>query len=569
MPLSSWASIENLPGILYVYDRQGKFLKWNKNFERVSGYSANEIRERFALDFIAFAQRDLVASRISEVFTAGTSTVEAHFISKNGTATPYLLTGDRIEVDGDTCVFGMGIDISERVRMEGQLHEQQALLKMAERVARVGAWSLDVSTWMPTWSDQIRVIHELQTDAVPVFDDAVSDYVPADRLKVQSAVRTCAESGEPFDLEAQLKTPSGRDAWVRIIGEPVYGADGRVARIQGAIQDITIRRAAREQARISEERFHLLARATNDAIWDWNLITNETWHSEGFHTLFGQRVDSASSIKNWSTQIHDDDRDRVTRGIHQAIDEGRDSWSDEYRYLRSDGSIAQVFDRGHIIRDADGKPTRMIGGISDVTERKKLEAQFLRAQRLESIGTLAGGIAHDLNNILSPILMSVGLLKRDETSAERLNLLDTIETSGRRGSDMVRQVLGFARGIDGERVQVNVRHVFREVQKILRETIPKNIDVYFTAPADLWMVNADVTQLHQVLLNLCVNARDAMPDGGALKVEAENLVLDEVYTGMLGAVTPGPYLMITVSDTGMGMSGDTQERIFEPFFTTK
>jgi hypothetical protein len=333
--------------------------------------------------------------------------------------------------------------------------------------------------------------------------------------------------------------------------------------------NITQQRAAREQARISEERFRLLAKATNDAIWDWNLDTNETWRNEGFQKLFGHAAEDRPSIDDWSTRIHPEDHERVTAGIRRAIDDGRESWSDEYRYLRHDGSVAHVFDRGYIIRDADGKPTRMIGGMSDLTERKKLEAQFLRAQRLESIGTLAGGIAHDLNNVLSPILMSVGLLKEDESSPERRRLLDTIDASGRRGADMVRQVLAFARGVEGKRLQVNVRHLLRDAEKMMRETIPKNIDVSFAAPADLWTVNADVTQLHQVLMNLCVNARDAMPGGGTLKVEVVNLVLDEVYTGMLGALAPGPYVAITVSDTGTGMSRETQERIFEPFFTTK
>src|SRR6185295_13236712 len=295
--------------------------------------------------------------------------------------------------------------------------------------------------------------------------------------------------------------------------------------------NVTRQREARELARISEERFRLLARATNDAIWDWDLVTNATWRNEGFEKLFGYSTTQQPSIVDWSSRIHPEDQLRVTAGIRRAIDGGQEAWSDEYRYLRHDGSVAHVLDRGYIIRDENGQPTRMIGGMTDLTERKKLEAQFLRAQRMESIGTLAGGIAHDLNNILSPSLMSVGLLKEDEGDSERKALLDTIEASGRRGADMVRQVLAFARGVEGKRLQVNVRHLFRDVQKIMRDTIPKNIQVDFTSPADLWTINADVTQLHQVLMNLCVNARDAMPNGGALKVEAGNLVLDEVYTG--------------------------------------
>jgi PAS domain S-box-containing protein len=562
----------------------------------------------------------------------------------------------------------------------------EALLKMAERVARLGAWRVELPGFTSAWSDEVHAIGELPEGFVPIAEAAIERYVPEDRPVLRAAVAACVESGKPFDLELRLTTGDDRQIWVRVIGEAVRDESGAICRLEGAIQDVTARRAAedearrlsavvsdmlehisdgfctidlqwrftflnreaerqvgrsresvvgrviwdvypellgtifetsyrtamatgetvefeawfeplsswfnvraypsrqglavyfynitqqraaREQARISEERFRLLAKATNDAIWDWNLDTNETWRNEGFQKLFGHAAEDRPSIDDWSTRIHPEDHERVTAGIRRAIDDGRESWSDEYRYLRHDGSVAHVFDRGYIIRDADGKPTRMIGGMSDLTERKKLEAQFLRAQRLESIGTLAGGIAHDLNNVLSPILMSVGLLKEDESSPERRRLLDTIDGSGRRGADMVRQVLAFARGVEGKRLQVNVRHLLRDAEKMMRETIPKNIDVSFAAPADLWTVNADVTQLHQVLMNLCVNARDAMPGGGTLKVEVVNLVLDEVYTGMLGALAPGPYVAITVSDTGTGMSRETQERIFEPFFTTK
>ena len=562
----------------------------------------------------------------------------------------------------------------------------EALLRMVERVAHLGAWRVELPGFTSTWSDEGRAIDGLPDGFVPVRDDAIERFAPDDRPALRAAIAACVDSGTPFDLELRLMVAAGRQIWVRVIGEAVRNAAGEIHRLEGAIQDVTARRRAeeearrlsavvgnvlehisdglctidrdwrfafvnreaerqvgrprdallgrviwdvypellgtifetsyrramatgetvefeawfeplaswftvraypapqglavyfynvttqreaRELARVSEERFRLLARATNDAIWDWDLITDAVWRNEGFEKLFGHATPEQPSIVDWSTRIHPEDRQRVTEGIRRAIDGGQEAWSDEYRYLRRDGSAAHVLDRGYIIRDETGRATRMIGGMTDLTERKKLEAQFLRAQRIESIGTLAGGIAHDLNNILSPILMSVGLLQADETSAERRALLDTIETSGRRGSDMVRQVLAFARGVEGKRVEVNLRHLFRDVQKIMRDTMPKNIDALFTAPAGLWTVTADVTQLHQVLVNLCVNARDAMPAGGALRVEAANLVLDEVYTGMLGALSAGPHVAIIVSDTGTGMSRETQERIFEPFFTTK
>jgi len=377
----------------------------------------------------------------------------------------------------------------------------------------------------------------------------------------ESSYRRAVATGEMVEFEAWFEPLA---SWFSVRAYP--SAQGLAI----YFHNITAQREAREQARVSDERFRLVARATSDAIWDWDLATGRIWWSEGLQTLFGYPADGIpTTIEGWEARIHADDAARVAEGIHRAIDGGRESWSDEYRFLRHDGALAHVVDRGYIIRDAGGRATRMIGGITDVTERRLLEAQFLRAQRLESIGTLAGGIAHDLNNVLSPLMMAVSILKIEETPPDRASLLETIETSGRRGSEMVRQVLAFARGIEGQRLPVNVRHVFKDVEKMLRETLPKNIEQAFSAPPDLWWVTADATQLHQVLMNLCVNARDAMPDGGELRVDAQNLVLDDVYSATMAALKPGPHVLVTVADTGTGMSRETQARVFEPFFTTK
>jgi nitrogen-specific signal transduction histidine kinase/ActR/RegA family two-component response regulator len=210
--------------------------------------------------------------------------------------------------------------------------------------------------------------------------------------------------------------------------------------------------------------------------------------------------------------------------------------------------------------------------MSDQTERKRLEAQFLRAQRMEGIGTLAGGIAHDLNNVLAPILMSIELLKLDlRDKPQMLKTLETIEGSARRGADLVRQVLTFARGLDGQRVAVNVRHLLNDLQQIIRETFPRNIDIKVAGgpPSDLWPIAGDPTQLHQVLLNLAVNARDAMPRGGSLAFTAENITIDQQYAATSRDVTAGPYVVLKVADTGVGIPPEIRDRIFEPFFTTK
>jgi CheY-like chemotaxis protein len=188
---------------------------------------------------------------------------------------------------------------------------------------------------------------------------------------------------------------------------------------------------------------------------------------------------------------------------------------------------------------------------------------------MESIGTMAGGIAHDLNNVLAPILMAIELLREGETDANRLELLATMEASAQRGADMVRQVLFFARGVEGQPVLVDPATVVRDVQRILRDALPKNIALELSMPKDLWKVKADATQLHQVLMNLCVNARDAMPEGGRLTLALDNAVVDEIYAGMNPQSKPGAYVMLKVADTGFGIPTELQERVFEPFFTTK
>jgi PAS domain S-box-containing protein len=207
--------------------------------------------------------------------------------------------------------------------------------------------------------------------------------------------------------------------------------------------------------------------------------------------------------------------------------------------------------------------------IRDISDKKRLEAQFLRAQRMESIGTLAGGIAHDLNNVLSPILMAVELLRmklNDESSQRLLNIL---HTNAVRGGEMVKQVLSFARGVEGEHIPLQPTHLIKEIVKILADTMPKNIEITFSIGPDLSSVSGDATQLHQVLMNLCVNARDAMPQGGTLRIDAENVEIDEHYARMNVEAKPGKYVSIEVIDTGVGIIEQNLSKIFDPFFTTK
>ncbi len=332
------------------------------------------------------------------------------------------------------------------------------------------------------------------------------------------------------------------------------------------VRNISARRAAETALRENEQRFQLVARAVSDVIWDWDLPAQTMWWSEGFQVAFGYpAAEVGSDVASWTDRIHDADRERIVADVGRAIAGTDSAWSGEYRFRRKDGSYAVVHDRGQIMRDPTGLAYRIVGGMSDHTERKNLEARFLRAQRMESIGTLAGGIAHDLNNVLAPIMMSIDLLKQDLADRpEQLLLLETLHGSAKRGADLVRQVLSFARGVEGERMAVNIRHVLDDLEGLIRETLPRNIGIAISAPRNLWPLVGDATQLHQVFLNLAVNARDAMPHGGTLAFKAENALVNPDPRA-----EPMPHVRVTVSDTGTGIPPEIRDRIFEPFFTTK
>jgi len=228
-----------------------------------------------------------------------------------------------------------------------------------------------------------------------------------------------------------------------------------------------------------------------------------------------------------------------------------------------------VQSRRTLLRDVEGKPAAILNINTDITENKEMEAQLLRSQRMENIGALAGGIAHDLNNVLGPILVMGHLLRDKLPGPEDRKILDTATASAQRGAEMVKQILSFARGVAGEPIVLQVKHLVSEVFSLAKDTFPRSIHIKIGIAQELRPVMGDATQLHQVLLNLCVNARDAMPEGGTLSLEAENIVLEEKRTPMQVLPLSGPFVVLAVSDTGSGIPPDLLDKIFEPFFTTK
>jgi PAS domain S-box-containing protein len=330
-----------------------------------------------------------------------------------------------------------------------------------------------------------------------------------------------------------------------------------------AVLVLTLDRTEQRRAEARNREQANLLNLARDAIIVRDLDNVVLFWNQGAERLYGWTTQEMIGAKTLDTFA----KERNYEAEIELLKTG--FWTGQLSHQSKDGRPIIVNSRWTLVRDDDGKPKSVLVINSDVTETKKLESQFLRAQRLEGIGTLASGIAHDLNNILSPILMSCGILRKEFEDEDTLKMLSIIEGSAERGAGIVKQVLTFARGVEGERVLLQLKHLVSELAKVMAQTFPRNIDIQTHFPPDLWTVMGDATQLHQVLLNLCVNARDAMPQGGSIRLNAENVDIDQHFASMNPGAQLGPHVVLRASDTGTGMSPETMEKIFDPFFTTK
>ena len=394
---------------------------------------------------------------------------------------------------------------------------------------------------------------------------------PATSRAVRDQIRQAVAQRHALQVELINYAKDGRQYWIELDIAPIFDAQGTCTHFVAVARDVTERKRIEAQSAYNLERFQHIVDATNDIIWDADLATGHVTYNENLQKILGyDPADRQLTTKDWEDWVHPDDRARVIKIIRDAIDTPTQPVDMEYRLRKADGTDAVLTDRAKVIRDAEGTPRRIVGTMSDVTERRMLADRLRQAQQLEAVGQLTGGVAHDFNNLLTVILGNSELLAEKLATQPKLQkLAEMTVTMALRGSELTNRLLAFARRQPLEPRLIEVNALIDAMKDWMPRTLPATIRLQIEGADDLWQIEADPHQLENALLNLAVNARDAMPGGGVLTIRTGNCVIDAAFAKRVPGARPGAYVHISVVDNGTGMEPATLARAFEPFFTTK
>ncbi len=551
-------------GVLLIDPETQRVLEFNDSACRQLGYTREEFSSLSIPDFASETANEIVA-HIQAALLSGRIEFDTVHRTKAGDTRNVRVWARTLGVDGRTVFHAVFRDITDHKQIETALRHSIDLLNHTGELARVGGWELDLATGALRWTREVYRIHEVDLDYQPTVAEAIHFYAPEAQPLIRDAVQTAIDAGTSFDLELPLVTARGRQVWVRSVGS-AERRDGKPIRLSGAFQDITERRRTDELRRLQS--------AALDAAADAIVITDRAgaivWVNPGFSKLTGFTSEEA---------VGRNPRDLVKSGKHEpafyqdmwdTILAGR-VWRGTLTNRRKDGTLYTEEQVITPIRDSSEAITHFIAIKEDVSERLALEAQYRHAQKMESVGRLASGIAHDFNNLLTVINgMAELVLERLDPGDLAHRDVQEIRRAGDRAAGLTGQLLAFSRQqiLAPQVMDLNV--VVAGMATLLHRLLGEDIDLVVVPAPDLGRIKADPGQVEQVITNLAVNARDAMPLGGKLTIETENVELDEAYADRHAeSVSPGDYVLLAVSDTGTGMDEDTRARLFEPFFTTK
>jgi PAS domain S-box-containing protein len=392
--------------------------------------------------------------------------------------------------------------------------------------------------------------------------DSFESIHPDDRERIRNVFLETLRTGIGQRAEYRLVVRDGTVRYIESQGSVIRGPSGEVVNVLIVARDVTERKIADERIRAQAA----LLDAARDAIWETDLADCITYWNSSAERLYGWKAPDVIG-RDARPLLFRDDFEHYLEAIKRVHEEG--GWEGELRQRTAAGATLVVESRWTLVHDSRGRPKSILFINTDITERKKLETQLLQTQRMESIGTLASGIAHDLNNSLVPVLMATNVLQMEIAEPAQRQLLERIESSVQHCSALTRQLLAFARGAEGKHVEIELEPLLTELNAFLKQMLPPTIQITTEFANGPWAVRGNPTQLKQVLVNLCVNARDAMPAGGRIAISVDTSVIDEARLRRSPEAKLGRHVVIAVSDTGTGITPDILAKIFDPFFTTK
>lgn len=477
---------------------------------------------------------------------------------------------------------------------EQELRASESELRFALKAGRLGAWTLDLATGELTTSEICRINFGRPADA-PFSYAALRDSVHSDDAeRMAEAVDRSIKTGEDYDIEYRIHTPAGETRWVQIRGQPSYAEDGTVLQMIGISLDVTDRREAEAKLLDTAERLHLATENAEVGFWDVDPIADTLIWPARTKAMFGISPDAPVTMRDFYEGLHPDDREPTSKAYAAAADPARRALYDvEYRTVgKEDGRVRWVAAKGRGIFDKAGRCIRIAGTAVDVTARRHAEErlrelndtletrvaqrtaelevaheQLRQSQKLEAMGSLTGGVAHDFNNLLSPIVGTLDLLRRRAVGGEReQRLIIAAVQSADRAKTLVQRLLAFARRQPLQSVPVDLGRLVTNMAELVSSTTGPQIKVVVEIASDLPAAQADPNQLEMAVLNLALNARDAMPEGGTLRISA---FAERLHAGEKPGLKSGLYLCLSVADTGAGMDEATIARAVEPFFSTK
>ncbi|MFM2294897.1 MAG: hypothetical protein RLZZ350_1310 [Verrucomicrobiota bacterium] len=560
-------------------DATGKITFLNSEAERLTGWDNAEAVGQPLPDVFCVvneATRAVCENPVDKILQAQSVTGLANhavLIARDGSECHIDDSGAPIR-RADGKIIGVVLvfrDNTEQKLAEDALRRSELFLQQTSHVAKVGGWEFDPATGEGTWSEEVALIHDLPRDFKPSKEIGLKFYEGESRKQIETVVQRAVEQGVPYDLELELTSAKGVRKFVRTIGRPII-EDGKVVRVCGALQDITARKAEETRIALEQARFKLIFEATPAG------IAFHTGHPDGTFTrtvndahlrICGLQRGQQNTPGIYQQITHPDDRLLQGKLAEQVKAGMTNQYSMEKRYVHPDGKAIWVNFSYQLEKYPDGT-TEELTTVTDITERKRLEDQLRQSQKMEAIGQLAGGVAHDFNNILAIIQLQIGLLE----SAGQLQVVQTdyakeIFKATQRAANLTRQLLLFSRKQTLQLQDHNLNEVVTNVTNMLQRIVGEDVKLEFHFSPEPLFVHADLGMMDQVLVNLVVNSRDAMPHGGKLVIETSAVSFDRLTAAQIVGARSGDFVCFTVSDTGGGIPPEVLPRIFDPFFTTK